>query len=237
MTNVPYKVNARDTNQLAPLKPGNGGLVFGLDDCWHSVDTLGNVQRLAFANEVVSIENLDTPGGVPSLNVDGDQFGLIQLRVIHVSQAAYSVPMDGETVIVVDEGHPLSVAFGGDGSAIFKRNAIDASLHAMLNQANLTIVNLTSTNRNNVELPGYYKLHAIGGTVNFTGLTIPGHGYPFEFYLLVRSGTVTVKHQSTESIAGNRFICNTGADIVLATNDLARVIRDPFQNRWRIAKW
>lgn len=187
--------------------------------------------------DAVKKSELDTPGNPPSLNIDGDQYGIVQSRIVSSSQAQYAIPMEGETVVVVNDGAPVSLAIGGEDKGILSKNCVDGSIHAMLHQAVLTTITLNNTNRNDLELPSYYKMIPIGGTVNFTGMTIPGHNYPFEIYLVVRSGTVTVKHQSTESLANNRFICNTAADIILTVNEWARVIRDPFQNRWRISKW
>lgn len=45
---------------------------------------------------------------------------------------------------------------------------------------------------------------------------------------------VTIKHQSTLSVAKNRIITQTGADIVVRAGDLVRFVRDRNLNRWRV---
>ncbi len=49
----------------------------------------------------------------------------------------------------------------------------------------------------------------------------------------VGSFPIVIKHQDTNSVAQNRFLNSTGADITLATDESIDIIRDDTVNRWR----
>jgi hypothetical protein len=50
------------------------------------------------------------------------------------------------------------------------------------------------------------------------------------------SGTLTLSHQDAGSTAGNRFLCSTGASIVLSANQAADIIYDATVSRWLVFK-
>jgi hypothetical protein len=72
--------------------------------------------------------------------------------------------------------------------------------------------------------------------VDITGMTrfqVQG-----QTHLIVNVGAnnITLKHQNAGSSAANRFLCSTGADIVLAPDQAADVIYDATISRWRAFK-
>jgi len=60
-------------------------------------------------------------------------------------------------------------------------------------------------------------------------------GYPM-IIVNVGSGTLTLNHQDAGSTATNRFLCSTGANIVLSTDQAADLLYDGPVGRWRVYK-
>ena len=50
----------------------------------------------------------------------------------------------------------------------------------------------------------------------------------------VGSTNLVLAHASASSVAGNRFLAETGADVTLGANDAADVLYDATTERWRI---
>ena len=75
---------------------------------------------------------------------------------------------------------------------------------------------------------------------NITGMAAPAGAAPSvrlpQYIVSVGAGTATFKHQDAGSSASNRFLCNTGADIALATDEMAVALYDATTARWRLAK-
>jgi hypothetical protein len=66
--------------------------------------------------------------------------------------------------------------------------------------------------------------------------SFPAEGYEMFYAYNAGSFNITIKHEDSNSTAGYRFLCSTGADIVLAPNDLAQFIYDGTSSRWRVWK-
>lgn len=69
------------------------------------------------------------------------------------------------------------------------------------------------------------------------GLTTTQRGGEIHEYVNVGSNDITFEHQNTGSTAGNRFICDTGDDLVLAQNERIFMTYDATTQRWRLSKW
>jgi len=59
-----------------------------------------------------------------------------------------------------------------------------------------------------------------------------------EVHLIVNAGSnnIVLKHQNTGSVATNRFLCSTGADITLSADQAADLVYDSTTARWRVFK-
>jgi hypothetical protein len=59
-----------------------------------------------------------------------------------------------------------------------------------------------------------------------------------QLHILINNGAnaVTLKHEDGASAAANRFLCSTGADVVLSANQSATLIYDLTATRWRVFK-
>lgn len=72
---------------------------------------------------------------------------------------------------------------------------------------------------------------------DITGLSLAGNQDGSTFVVInVGSNNITLKHQDTNSTEANRFLCSTGADIVLAASQSAELIYDATTQRWRAFK-
>jgi hypothetical protein len=73
---------------------------------------------------------------------------------------------------------------------------------------------------------------------NITGLTFTTAVNDGQEHLIVNVGSnnIVLKHEDTNSTAGNRFLSSTGADITLSANQAADVIYDSATQRWRAFK-
>jgi hypothetical protein len=71
-----------------------------------------------------------------------------------------------------------------------------------------------------------------------TGLTFTTAVNDGQEHLIVNVGSnnIVLKHEDTNSTAGNRFLNSTGADITLSANQAADVIYDSTTQRWRVFK-
>lgn len=56
------------------------------------------------------------------------------------------------------------------------------------------------------------------------------------YFINVGSNNIVLVNESASSTAGNRFLNVTGADITLATNEMAMLVYDNTSARWRVAK-
>lgn len=72
---------------------------------------------------------------------------------------------------------------------------------------------------------------------NVTGLKFTDASVDGEEHYLINVGAfdIVLKHQDTNSTAGNRFINSTGADITLAPNKMAYIVYDGVDSRWRVS--
>lgn len=71
---------------------------------------------------------------------------------------------------------------------------------------------------------------------NITGFTAPVHGgTACLFDINIGSFDIVYKHQVT-SVAGNRILCSTGADITLSAGQMLIRMYDPVTARWRVSK-
>jgi len=86
-----------------------------------------------------------------------------------------------------------------------------------------------------------YDLSA-SSAYNITGFTIAGALHVVvsdgQKHLLVNVGAnaITLKHQSSSSLAANRFVCSTGADIVLSQYQAADLEYNGTLSRWMVFK-
>jgi hypothetical protein len=84
----------------------------------------------------------------------------------------------------------------------------------------------------------YFVRLSTDASRNITGYTGSITFIDGEVHLFVNVGTqdVVLKHEDANSVAQNRFLNSTGADITLGPNQAADVIRDDGTNRWRVFK-
>lgn len=83
----------------------------------------------------------------------------------------------------------------------------------------------------------FLRLTANASNTTMTG----GRGGPQsgQVHLIVNiaaAGTLTIAHENAGSNASNRFLCSTGADIVLSPNQAADLIYDSTVSRYRVFK-
>ncbi|MBS1793680.1 MAG: hypothetical protein JSS81_07495 [Acidobacteria bacterium] len=98
-----------------------------------------------------------------------------------------------------------------------------------------------AANQNDYALAGgtgksYFIRLAASGAVNITGLSISQVDGQEHFLVNTGANNITLTHQDALSAAGNRFLCSTGANIVLSPNQGADLLFDATQNRWLVFK-
>jgi hypothetical protein len=77
------------------------------------------------------------------------------------------------------------------------------------------------------------RLTGAAGGSTITGLAWPSSGRQVRL-VNVSVAPITLAHQNTGSVAANRFLSPTAADVVLQSNGSATVEYDPGSSRWRI---
>jgi hypothetical protein len=83
----------------------------------------------------------------------------------------------------------------------------------------------------------FLRLTANAANTSMTGgRGTPPDGSVFLIVNIAAAGTLTLVHQSASSSAANRFLCSTGADIVLSPNQAADLIYDGTTQRYRVFK-
>lgn len=97
-----------------------------------------------------------------------------------------------------------------------------------------------AANQNNYN-PGVARNYRLvtdgGGARTITGLAVSQvDGQECHIINISAANTITLSNQSASSTDVNRFANVTGADIVLAANEIAHVIYDATTQRWRAAK-
>lgn len=82
----------------------------------------------------------------------------------------------------------------------------------------------------------YFQRWSSSTAVNITGMTRFQQDGQVHLIVNIGANNITLKHQDTNSAAANRFLCSTGADIVLAPDQAADAVYDSNTLRWRIFK-
>lgn len=92
-----------------------------------------------------------------------------------------------------------------------------------------------AANQNNFNTEFATTLRSDGAaSVNITGFQ--ARPEPTILFLVVLgSGTITLKHNDVNSIARNRILTYTAADIAVGTNQAIRL--DYLNERWRVMEW
>jgi hypothetical protein len=70
------------------------------------------------------------------------------------------------------------------------------------------------------------------GVYDITGIVALVTGFRMTV-INIAASTLTFKHQDANSAAANRFLCDTGADLAVATNQAVDLIYDGTTARWR----
>jgi hypothetical protein len=76
-------------------------------------------------------------------------------------------------------------------------------------------------------------LNASVGGVNITGFNSNSITHSFKTVINTGLNTITLKNQDSGSLASNRIL-TTGSDVVLISNQAARLFFDPVFNIWRV---
>ena len=99
-----------------------------------------------------------------------------------------------------------------------------------LTQSTLPELTANTDNYNPDVKTGWWRIRS-SGEIDLTGIA---GGTAGRRLLLTNVGSfaITLKHQTT-STTGNRILCNTGADIVLATTQSIDLVYDSGSTRWR----
>jgi hypothetical protein len=127
-------------------------------------------------------------------------------------------------------GPPADIVAGADGQ--FLQRAGGVLVFATIPPPSVvTPAALTANTDNYAGATAYYVRISSTGAVDLTGLVAEAAGVTHEL-INVAANAITLKHQVT-STAANRFLCDTGADIVLAADRAARVWYDTVVSRWR----
>src|ERR1051326_1672605 len=82
----------------------------------------------------------------------------------------------------------------------------------------------------------YFQRWSSSAAVDITGFTRFQQDGQVHLIVNVGANSITLKHQDTGSSAGNRFLCSTGADVILGPDQAADVIYDGNTLRWRVFK-
>jgi hypothetical protein len=93
-------------------------------------------------------------------------------------------------------------------------------------------------NQNNYDPTGiaYFQRWSASTPVDITGMTrfqVQGQSHRI---VNVGSNAITLKHENASSTAANRFLCSTGADVVLSADQGADLTYDATTQRWRVFK-
>lgn len=82
----------------------------------------------------------------------------------------------------------------------------------------------------------YFQRWSASGAFNVTGLSLSQ--VDGQEHLIVNTGAnnITLTHQDALSTAANRFLCSTGANIVLSANQAADIVYDAAVSRWLVFK-
>lgn len=93
-----------------------------------------------------------------------------------------------------------------------------------------------TANQNNYSLTnlGVQRLSSDAAR-NITGIVAASNGSR-RMLINVGSFNITLQHENAGSTAANRFLCSTGADIVLSPNQAADIWYDISSSRWRVFK-
>lgn len=113
------------------------------------------------------------------------------------------------------------------------RRADARKISARFSPAVLTLQ--PSANQNNLDMEGAGLIVFTGSTaVNITGFIAPSTDGAVLMILVTGSGTITIQHQHASSSAENRVVCQSGADVAVATNSSIILIYQG--SRWRDLK-
>lgn len=137
-----------------------------------------------------------------------------------------------------------SIGVGGDASGMYQSGAeIVSTLYMRLPSGSkvlwiaetaITPSVITSSQNNYTPDPGsVYRLSADAAR-NITGWNAASVDATVIEVRNVGTYDITLKHQNASSSAANRFICDVGLDIVLGTNQSARLRYDTTTLRWRV---
>lgn len=119
------------------------------------------------------------------------------------------------------------------------RLSVERAIHQAIQfvvQPRVASVTLPSGSSNDYEIGDWTTILRVTPDAAASSLTGLAGGITARNVLIVNVGStnLTLAHQSASSAAGNRFLAETGADVVLGANDAADVLYDATTERWRI---
>lgn len=132
-------------------------------------------------------------------------------------------------------GAVADVGLGRAGASVFKITNGSSGGGTISTPA--TTPTTLAANQNDYALAGgtgksYFIRLAASGAVNITGLSISQTDGQEHFLINTSANNITLTHQDALSTAANRFLCSTGANIVLSQNQGCDLIYDSAQSRW-----
>lgn len=143
------------------------------------------------------------------------------------------------TILPGPTGYAATDLFGGDIATIDVAGT-DSVVNAVYGFAHgVTTPAAISANQNDYAGftgGGIVRLSSTGA-FNITGAAAPPNGRAqMKHVYNVGANNITLPHQDAASLAANRFLNVTGANIVLAPNERAILDYDPITQRWRCGK-
>jgi hypothetical protein len=254
--------SARDTMSITGcrseslnfLLQGNGYTNI-IDGCGHIGDGTVTNGKFVICNSPVFIRGSWSVRGT----IEIDKSSLLTVQNCHFGrsdwltvESPYWYEFGGSGiwgVIEIENVHYDTLGTPPDGKQIFKQRITNPlNTHVteeyVCQAAPNTPAQIKADQNDYAPGAGYVQRWSANAAHNVTGMTIlkastvTSSQSDGQTYLIVNVGTqnITLKHQNASSAVGNRFLCSTGADIVLSANQAADAVYDGTQQRWLIFK-